>query len=370
MHIIVFAHRLATPKSVTLTARHAAVAASLLAVSVVVIAAALYFVTFRYAVEIKLPVLQDLVGQFKAGESRKNAEYTRQNLDAMAIKLGEMQAQLMRLDALGERVSGLAGVKPQDFRPGEVPGRGGAALPGMRTFTMEEFSKELDRLARGVEGRADYFNVVESELFNARLKSKRLPTVLPVDAEFNVSGFGTRIDPITGQHAQHEGIDFIAQPGTVIVAAAGGVVLAAEWHHQYGNMIEIDHGGDIVTRYAHASVTHVKPGEFVKRGQRIAEVGSTGRSTGPHLHFEVRFKGVAQNPARFLIAAQKPGALAAESKTGKTDKPVLAAARVEVAAPVQAETRRPARVPQSGAGASPAIRERVEPVFDTTAPDR
>ena len=84
----------------------------------------------------------------------------------------------------------------------------------------------------------------------------------------------------------------------------------------------------------------------------------------------MRFKGVAQNPARFLIAAQKPGALAAESKTGKTDKPVLAAARVEVAAPVQAETRRPAWVPQSGAGASPAIRERVEPVFDTTAPDR
>ena len=372
MHIIVFAHRLATPKSVTLTARHAAVAASLLAVSVVVIAAALYFVTFRYAVEIKLPVLQDLVGQFKAGESRKNAEYTRQNLDAMAIKLGEMQAQLMRLDALGERVSGLAGVKPQDFRPGEVPGRGGAALPGMRTFTMEEFSKELDRLARGVEGRADYFNVVESELFNARLKSKRLPTVLPVDAEFNVSGFGARIDPITGQHAQHEGIDFIAQPGTVIVAAAGGVVLAAEWHHQFGNMIEIDHGGDIVTRYAHASVMYVKPGEFVKGGQKIAEVGSTGRSTGPHLHFEVRFKGVAQNPARFLIAAQKPGALAAEAKTGKTGKPVLAVARVEAVAPVPVpvEARRPARVAQPGAGASPAIRERVEPVFDTTAPDR
>ncbi len=348
MHIIVFAHRLATPKSVTFTLRHVAAAGALLTASVVVIAAALYFVTLRYAADIRLPALQSLVGQVKADESRKNAEYTRQNLDAMAVKLGEMQAQLMRLDALGERVSGLAGVKPQDFRAGEVPGRGGAALPGMRTFTMDEFSREIDSLSRGVEGRADFFNVVESELFNARLKSKRLPTVLPVNAEFNVSGFGIRIDPITGQQAQHEGIDFIAQPGTAVVAAAGGVVLAAEWHHQYGNMIEIDHGGDIVTRYAHASVTHVKPGEIVKRGQKIAEVGSTGRSTGPHLHFEVRFRGIAQNPARFLISAQNPAALVAESKTGNAGKTGPVTARTDDSAPAPAEPRQVARAPQRG----------------------
>ena len=309
MHIIVFTHRLASPRSITVTVRHVALVGVLGGVGVVACALALYYFSFRYASELKLPVLQDLVGHFKADETRKNAEFTRQNLDAMAVKLGEMQAQLTRLDALGERVSGLAGVKVQDFRTGDAPGRGGAALPGMRTFTMEEFSRELERLSRGVEGRADFFNVVEAELFNARLKAKRLPTVLPVDAEFNVSGFGMRIDPITGQNAPHEGIDFIAQPGTPIVAAAGGVVLAAEWHHQYGNMVEIDHGGDIVTRYAHASALHVKPGDIVKRGRKIADVGSTGRSTGPHLHFEVRFKGIAQNPARFLVAADKPGRL-------------------------------------------------------------
>ena len=324
MHIIVFAHRLATPKSITVTARHVALACTLLVTGVLCCSVALYYFTFRYATEIKLPVLQDLVGHFKADESRKNAEYTRQNLDAMAVKLGEMQAQLARLDALGERVSGLSGVKVPDFRPGEVPGRGGAALPGMRTLTMDEFARELDRLSRGVEGRSDFFNVVEAELFNARLKAKRLPTVLPVDAEFNVSGFGTRIDPISGQQALHEGIDFIAQPGTPIVAAAGGVVLAAEMHHQFGNMIEIDHGGDIVTRYAHASVMHVKPGDIVKRGQKIAEVGSTGRSTGPHLHFEVRFKGIAQNPTRFLVAAQpheRDSTGARVAKSGNAPRP-------------------------------------------------
>jgi murein DD-endopeptidase MepM/ murein hydrolase activator NlpD len=353
MHIIVFAHRLATPKSVTVKARHVVLAGALLVAGIVSCSVALYYFTFRYAVEIKLPVLQDMVGHFKADESRKNAEYTRQNLDAMAVKLGEMQAQLTRLDALGERVSGLAGVKVQDFRSGDVPGRGGALMPGTRTFTMDEFSRELERLARGVEGRSDFFNVVESELFNARLKAKRLPTVLPVDAEFNASGFGMRIDPISGQQALHEGIDFIAQPGTPIVAAAGGVVLAAESHHQFGNMIEIDHGGDIVTRYAHASVVHVKPGDIVKRGQIIAEVGSTGRSTGPHLHFEVRFKGVAQNPTRFLVAAQKPGATTAPKvaeATRPAPAPVVARAVRRESAPVQ-------RVPDSG------IRETATAVF-------
>ena len=165
--------------------------------------------------------------------------------------------------------------------------------------------------------------------------------------EPRIDGFGNRIDPITGQQAQHEGIDFIAQPGTPVVAAAGGVVLAAEWHHQYGNMIEIDHGGDIVTRYAHASVTHVKPGEIVKRGQKIAEVGSTGRSTGPHLHFEVRFQGIAQNPARFLISAQNPAAMAVEARSGNAGKSGPVPARAEVpAAPV--EPRRLARAAQSG----------------------
>ena len=376
MHIIVFMHRLATPKSVTIRARHLALVTALALTGVISIAAGLYYVTFKYAAQIKLPVLQGLVGHFKQDETRKNAEYTQQNLDAMAIKLGEMQAQLTRLDALGDRVSTLAGVKPQEFRLSEVPGRGGAALPGMRTFTMDEFSRELDKLARGVDSRADFFNVVESELFNARLKAKRLPTVLPVNAEFNVSGFGLRIDPITGQQAQHEGIDFIAQPGTPIVAAAGGVVLAAEWHHSFGNMIEVDHGGDIVTRYAHASVMHVKAGEVVKRGQKIAEVGNTGRSTGPHLHFEVRFKGVAQNPARFLMAAAKPGAPEALFKEALAGKPAKADAAVAQAAPAAPARERPQRGAEGRSGgaasarADSGIRETVRPVYELQAASR
>jgi murein DD-endopeptidase MepM/ murein hydrolase activator NlpD len=105
---------------------------------------------------------------------------------------------------------------------------------------------------------------------------------------------------------RHEGIDFAAMPGTPIHAAAGGVVVVSELHPIWGNVVEVDHGNALMTRYAHASKLHVKPGDIVKRGQKLAEVGSTGRSTGPHLHFEVHLKGVAQNPAKFLFAASSP----------------------------------------------------------------
>jgi murein DD-endopeptidase MepM/ murein hydrolase activator NlpD len=130
-----------------------------------------------------------------------------------------------------------------------------------------------------------------------------MPTMMPVNAPFNVSGFGYRIDPFTGQQAMHEGIDFITDMGTPVVAAAGGVVQFAGIHPQYGNMIDIDHGNDLVTRYAHLSKVLVKEGEVLQRGRRIADSGNSGRSTGPHLHFEVRFRGAPQNPSKFLLAA-------------------------------------------------------------------
>ncbi|HEX4328353.1 MAG TPA: M23 family metallopeptidase [Burkholderiales bacterium] len=289
----------------TITARHLAIATTLGLAAMVAGAVLLYYVSFRYAADLKLPVLQQLVAAARADDAKKSDEFLRQNLNSMAVKLGEMQAQLIRLDALGERVSGMAGIKPAEFSMDKKPGRGGAEPTQASSLSMTDFSRELDQVAHGVDSRSDFFSIMESELFNSRLASKRLPTVLPVNATYNSSGFGRRIDPFTGQSAQHEGIDFIAQPGTPIVAAAYGVVIAAEWHHDFGNMIEIDHGNDIVTRYAHTQAMFVKAGDIVKRGQKIAEVGSTGRATGPHLHFEVRFQGVAQNPVRFLQSADQ-----------------------------------------------------------------
>jgi murein DD-endopeptidase MepM/ murein hydrolase activator NlpD len=305
MHIIVVSSRLAKARSLELSLRHLLLGGVALSTGVVLLAFLISYLGVRHAAELKLPALQSLVRSAELDETRRAEDLVRHNLNVMAVKLGEMQAQLMRLDALGERLSSAAGIRPGDFRFGEVPARGGAmpTIAKARDLSLGEFSRQLDFLALQMETRSDYYDVLESQLFNARVKQTLAPTALPVAmGTWNASGFGWRIDPITGQLAMHEGIDFIAETGTAIHAAAGGVVITAEFQPAYGNMVEIDHGGDLVTRYAHASKLLVKRGQLVKRGEEIAKVGSTGRSTGPHLHFEVRFKGAAQNPARFLFA--------------------------------------------------------------------
>ena len=146
---------------------------------------------------------------------------------------------------------------------------------------------------------------MESRLFDRKIRNMLVPTQQPVTDASVGSSFGWRIDPITGSSALHTGLDFQASQGTPIVAAAGGVVVTQEIHSAYGNMIEIDHGNDLITRYAHASRAFVKRGDLIKRGQKIAEVGTTGRSTGPHLHFEVWVQGVPQDPQKFLTAGSK-----------------------------------------------------------------
>jgi murein DD-endopeptidase MepM/ murein hydrolase activator NlpD len=305
MHIILVSNRLATAKSISLDTRHFLLGAALLAATVLVLSSSLSYLVFRHAAEIKLPLVQSLLLSAQEQQTQHSKDFMRENLNAMAVKLGQMQAQLIRLDALGERLSVLSGIKPQEFRMSEPPGRGGALSSGVpaQDMTLNEFVWQLDALSKHMENRYDYMGILENRLFDATVKKKLMPTVKPVDVEWNASSFGWRIDPITGQSAMHEGADFLVDTGTPVHAAAGGLVIAAEWHPQYGNVVDIDHGNDFTTRYAHASKLLVKAGDLVRRGQVIAESGSTGRSTGPHVHFEVRYKGVAQNPNRFLQAS-------------------------------------------------------------------
>lgn len=234
-------------------------------------------------------------------EANSQNAYMRANLDAMARKLGEMQARMVQIDSLGERVAGLAGLSPAEFKP--KPGAGGA-LVGGRDLSMEELMGALDRIDQSSGSRVDWLTVVESRLFDQKILSTMVPTEKPVAGVQVGSPFGFRIDPITGRSALHTGLDFPSDPGTPILAAAGGMVVVQEYHPAYGNMVEVDHGNDLITRYAHASKVLVKKGDIVKRGQKIAEVGSTGRSTGPHLHFEVWVSGVPQDPQRFLAAGE------------------------------------------------------------------
>jgi murein DD-endopeptidase MepM/ murein hydrolase activator NlpD len=306
VQIIVIPDRLAKAKTLNFSTRHLVASVMLALLLLVGMTASLYWLTIRFATDIRIPLVQQLVLTAQQGEAERARQFVQQNLNAMAVKLGEMQAQLARLDALGERLTSLAGIRPQEFRFSEAPGLGGAqptALPP-QNLSLAEFGEKLSVMSRNMENRTDMLGVLEAQLFELAVKKKLLPTMLPVSAPFNASGFGMRIDPFTGQHAMHEGIDFLAEAGSPIVAAAGGVVIFAGFHPQYGNVVDVDHGNDLVTRYAHASKLHVKEGDIVQRGRKLADVGSTGRSTGPHLHFEVRFKGAAQNPARFVLASQ------------------------------------------------------------------
>ncbi|WP_136413197.1 M23 family metallopeptidase [Herbaspirillum sp. ST 5-3] len=309
---IILLHPRFSARTITLRHWHLLALALFFVMSVLVAAFLLYYLTFRHATDFNIPLVRDVVASATQEDSFRKDKYVKENLAAMAMKLGEMQAQLMRLDALGERVQGLAGVKPQEFNFREPPGRGGPAPSANdKPLSMSEFQKALDATAKDVEQRADYMNVVETTLMSYKIRSRLLPTIQPVNVSYNASGFGWRIDPFTGKNAFHEGIDFAAAVGTPIVAAAGGVVISAEYHHQYGNMIDIDHGNDIVTRYAHTSRVYVKVGDIVRRGQRIADIGSTGRSTGSHLHFEVLVKGVQQDPHKFLAAGADQAKMAA-----------------------------------------------------------
>lgn len=312
MQIILMHPRLARARSVTLGSKHVVLVLLVLLMVIVMAAAGLSYTVLRQASNGESsPMLHKLLVSMTQQEDDRKDKFLKENLAVMAIKLGEMQAQLMRLDALGERVQGLAGVRPEEFNFKELPGRGGMETSGLggpgRELGMSELQKMLDALSQDVGHRSDYMNAVESTLMSDKIKSRLLPTNPPVNVAYNSSSFGWRLDPFTGHNAFHEGLDFPAPTGTVIVAAAAGVVIASEYHYQFGNMVEIDHGNDIITRYAHASQLFVNVGDIVKRGQRVAEIGTTGRSTGPHLHFEVRIRGVAQDPRKFLALGAPPG---------------------------------------------------------------
>ncbi|MDD5175444.1 MAG: M23 family metallopeptidase [Sterolibacterium sp.] len=302
MHIILVSDRLATAKSINLGWRHLMWSMAGFVGLVISMSSLFSYVTVRHAAEIRLPFLQDMLRATTAAENERSKEFVRENLNAMAVKLGQMQAQLTHLDSLGERLAKMSGVLPSTRSAGDD--RRGGPLVQATPLSPTDLQTALDDLSRQIEARTDTLSMIESQLLDERVRKSMLPTTLPVTGQWSASSFGWRIDPFTGERAMHEGVDFAADPGTPIYAAAAGVVITAERHPDYGNMIEIDHGNDLTTRYAHASKLLVKTGTLVRRGQKIALSGSTGRSTGPHMHFEVRLRGIAQNPNRFLESAK------------------------------------------------------------------
>lgn len=304
MNIILVSNATARARTLTLDWRHLALGSLALTIIFLAFTVAFNYVALKYAASVQHPLLQAIVLADQREEALKTQQKVQGHLNAMALKLGELQAQMLRLDGLGEHLARVAGLKPQELpslQPGRVPGRGGAdsSLPA-RALSVGELADLLATLGRQVDERSDQLGVLEALLAQDSANRRFLPTLAPVIDGWFSSNFGYRIDPFTGLQTFHEGIDFPAEPGTPVIAAASGKVIEAGQHPQYGKIITIDHGNGLVSRYAHASRLAVSEGDLVVRGQRVATVGSTGRSTGPHLHFEVRMNGVPQNPARFL----------------------------------------------------------------------
>ena len=288
-------------------------ASLLLAFLLMLVSGTVYHFVFLKAAREGWPVVSPLVRLIVRDEIAQRERFMRDNLDAIAHKVGEMQAKLLRVEAMGERLQGLAGVKLDELRPpspsapaaSSTGGRGGPYLP------LSQPSMETLRLAVGsmdelTDFHTDYFTLVESRLLETRLQALMIPSAAPVDGPIG-SGFGFRTDPFSGRAALHAGLDFPAESGTPIHAAAGGLVTLRETHPEYGQLLEIDHGNGLATRYAHVASYEVALGALVKRGQLVARVGNTGRSTGAHLHFEVLVDGVPQNPARFLAGSAAAG---------------------------------------------------------------
>jgi murein DD-endopeptidase MepM/ murein hydrolase activator NlpD len=299
MHLIITDAWLAKSRPLHLSGVQLMLAGFAAALVLMLVAVGMYHLVFLKGAREGWPVIGSLVKMVVKDEFEQRDRFMRENIDVMARKVGELQAKVVQLEQLTERVSQLAGV-PIPASAKSTPGLGGVLI-GNRPLSLNELKQTLADLETVSNTKADLLTVMESRLFDQKIAKIMLPTAQPVPGSHLGSHFGWRTDPITGRSALHTGLDFQADPGTPILAAAGGVVVIQEYHAAYGNMVEIDHGKGLITRYAHASEVFVKKGDLVKRGQKIAAVGSTGRSTGPHLHFEVLADGTPQDPQKFLV---------------------------------------------------------------------
>ena len=225
------------------------------------------------------------------------------NIDAMASRLGLLQAHIMRLDALGRKLVNMASIDTEEFDFDSAPGLGGPASVADTVLAPDELSVAIDQLGQKLSDRENQLTVMEDLVLNANLQKEVEPSGRPITKGWLSSYFGMRTHPISGRREMHKGIDFAGAMGGAVIAVAKGVVTYAGKRYSYGNLIEIAHGNGYSTRYAHNSRLLVSVGDTVEKGFQIAEIGSSGRSTGPHVHFEVLKDGREINPVPFIRAA-------------------------------------------------------------------
>ena len=227
-----------------------------------------------------------------------------QNLDALALRLGQMNAHVVRLDALGSRLTQMAGLKDGEFDFTSAPSLGGPEEPLLETdsdfMQISGVISALDVLDEQLADRGRQLSVLEDFLLNRKLRDEVRPDGRPVTSGYISSRFGSRTDPFTGRRAFHRGVDFAGREGAEVVAVAAGVVIWSGQRYGYGELVEVNHGNGYVTRYAHNADNLVAIGDTVRRGQVIARMGDTGRATGPNLHFEVLLNDKAVDPLTYI----------------------------------------------------------------------
>lgn len=268
------------------------------------VASALVYGGYRYGAS-KNPMAELSAWRESLAEQQLALEQAKRevnaNLDALTQRIGLLQAHVNRINALGSRLVAMAEIEAREFDFLNAPALGGPDSElSQNGYESEEINKILDLLELQLLEKEQQLSLLDNVIIDKTLQGKTRPEGRPVVDGWMSSPYGYRNDPFTGKRQFHQGIDFAGAEGSPIFAVASGIVATVKEHPQYGNMVEIDHGNGYVTRYAHTSKIHVKAGQVVKRGQQIAEVGNSGRSTGPHVHFEVIKEGRTINPANMI----------------------------------------------------------------------
>ncbi len=231
-------------------------------------------------------------------ESKRETE---ENLAALTLRVAELQARLVRMDALGERLTTLAKLDSGEFDFSQRPALGGPEITEETTdFVPPSFVDVIDDLSRQIEDREQQLETLEALIANRKIQNDVFIAGRPIEKGWMSSRFGRRTDPFNGKIAWHSGVDFAGKFDSNIIAVASGVVTWSSDRSGYGQMVEINHGSGFSTRYAHNNKNLVKVGDVVKKGQVIALMGSSGRSTGPHVHFEVYKNGRAVDPSSYI----------------------------------------------------------------------
>jgi len=305
MNVVIFGKGFGSPRQINLTSVTAGFA--MLVVTAIIISigfAAGSWQASRTGSGVSTSELKGLTGELQ--QQRDSIMAIRQEnedtLDALSIRVAQMNARMIRLDALGRRLTEMADIDDSEFDFGSDPAVGGPEVPmtSGSNVAVPEMVDAMNLLGEQLNDREAQLNVLEGMLMSQNLKDRVYPQGRPVKAGWLSSYFGKRTDPFTGKAANHTGIDFAGKKGAEIIAVADGVVTWSADRYGYGIMVEINHGNGYATRYAHNSQNLVSVGDEVKKGQPVALMGETGRATGPNLHFEVLHNGSRVNPVNFI----------------------------------------------------------------------